>query len=225
MITFEGFRWTEGQARNLPVKNVAPKILCSHHNSALTSLDSIAQTLFETGARFHNHQFDRGLMNRSAIWSPDRATFDGFQLERLFAKIAVGVIHEDPDVRWYPTGSIGLEPPPEIIEVIYGLRKFRWPMGFYFVNSVGDQLKNEDRVAVHSMLHPQSGEFIGAIIAMRHWEFFINLSDLDPKEYSMEAVSGKRIGINGTEPLYRVGTINFNAKGKLSGQIRITWAE
>lgn len=73
------------------------------------------------------------------------------------------------------------------------------------------------------MFHPQSKGFLGAIIAIRHWEFFINLSDIDLKEYSMMSVAGKQIGNKGTDPMYRIGTINFNSGAKLSGQIKIKW--
>ena len=73
------------------------------------------------------------------------------------------------------------------------------------------------------MFHPDTRWFIGAIIAIRHWQFFINLSDLDPEQYLMKSVSGKRVGYHASDPIYRVQTINFNAGAKLSGRITFDW--
>jgi hypothetical protein len=221
-ITFSGFHWTQGQTKTLPVKNVASKILCGAHNSALSPIDALAQKLFETGARFHNNQFDRGKLKRSAIWRPDRVTFNGYDLERLFAKIATGIM-QDEQGKWHLGGTPAIEPPCHVVKAIYGICRFEYPMGLYFVNTVGDVIRNEDRITVHTLLHPDSAGFLGAIIAVRYWQFFINLSDLNPHAYSMSSVSGKAIGLNGSPPIYRIEQMNFNAGSKLSGRITIEW--
>lgn len=130
-----------GEAKNLPVEAVASKILCTTHNSALTHLDALAQKFFDAGAKFHNNQSLRRNLKRSAIWRVDRAEFDGDDVERLLAKIAVGVVQTQPDVRWHVGGTIMIEPPLEVLEVIYGKRSFERPMGMYFVNTVGDYCK------------------------------------------------------------------------------------
>ena len=223
MINFDGYRWMGGETRTLPVLSVSSKILCTTHNSALSYLDTVFQRFFETGAVFHNNLFERGKLKRSAVWKTDRATFDGYELERLLAKIAVGGIQDEPDVLWHPTGAAAIDTPKEIVEVIFGREKFTHPRGLYLVNSVGDTIVNKDRVTIHTMLHPETGWFIGAIIAIRHWQFFINLSDIDPTEYFMESVSGKRVGYDASEPIYRIKIINFNAGAKLSGRITIDW--
>ena len=224
-VTFDGFRWTPDGPRKLPVLSVAAKILCTVHNPALSYLDAVFQRLFETGAKFHNNQYERGKLKRSAIWKTDRATFDGYDLERLFAKIAVGAMQNEPSVKWHHSGTDPIDSPKEIVEVIFGLRRFERPMGMYLVNAVGDTIINEDRVTISTLLHPASNGVIGALIGIRHWQFFINMSDIDPANYEMESISGKQVGLNGSEAIYRVETINFNAGGKLSGKITIDWAE
>lgn len=225
VITFDGFHWMKGETKTLPVLSVASKILCTTHNPALSRLDIVFQKLFDIGAKFHNNQYNRGKLKRSAIWKPDRETFDGYDLERLLAKIAVGVIQEEPSVRWHPEGTLAIDPPREIVEVIFGNKRFQPPMGLYFVNSVGDTIINEDRVTIHTTLHPDTGWFIGAIVAIRHWQLFINLSEIDPMDYNMESVSGKNIGKNASAPVYRIQQINFNAGSKLSGRITIDWGD
>lgn len=223
MITFEGFSWTNGEPKNLPVKTVAAKILCTTHNSSLTHLDALAQRFFETGAKFHNNQSDRAKLKRSAIWKVDRAEFNGFDFERLLAKIAVGLVQSQADAKWHLGDSIAMEPPLLVLEAIYGLREFPRPMGLYYVGAVGDTIVNEDRVTIHTMFHPQTSRFLGAIISIRHMQFFINLSDIEPAEYSMHSVTEKVIGLNGSEPQYRIRTMNFNANAKISGQINLNW--
>lgn len=213
----------KGEPKTLPVLSVASKILCTSHNPALTYLDTVFQRLFETGAKFQHNQHERGKLKRSSIWRPDRATFNGHEIERLLTKIAIGVIQDEPGVRWHPNGVQAIDPPKEIVEVLFGRRKFERPMGMYLINSVGDTIVNEDRVTVHTMLHPNTGWFIGAVVAIRHWEFFVNLSILDPTKYQMEAVTGKRVGLNASKPIYRVSEINFNARAKLSGRIIFDW--
>jgi len=100
---------------------------------------------------------------------------------------------------------------------------FEFPMGLYFANTVGDIITNEDRVTVHTLLHPESGGFLGAIVSIRHLQFLINLSTINIHEYSTVSVSGKKIGRGGSQPIYRIEEINFNAGAKLSGRITLKW--
>jgi hypothetical protein len=223
IITFDGFDWTGDSPKNLPVKNVAQKILCTKHNSEHSPLDEAAKRLFNTAEHFHINQHKRSSMSRSSIWKPDSAEFDGHTLERLLAKIAVGVMQERSTQRWHITNSPAIEVPKSIVETIYGLREFTPPMGMYLVNAVGDKLFNQDHVSIQTMFHPETNGYIGSIISLRDWQFFINLSQLDLKDYWMESASGVIIGRNGSAPTYRIARINFTTKGKLSGKLTIKW--
>jgi hypothetical protein len=224
VITFEGLDWLNGESKYLPVKNVALRILCTTHNECLSHLDTDAQRLFETGAKFHDNQHKRAKLKRGSVWKTDRASFNGYLLERLFAKIAVGVLQEQPTRKWHLTNLPAITPPDEIVKAIFRRIPFMPPMGLYFINSVGDRLINEDRVSINTMFHPTSKGFIGAVIAIRTWQFFINLSDVNINNYSMESMSGKLVGIGGEAPICRLRTINFGTgKGSLSGRLDIDW--
>lgn len=223
MITFEGLDWSDGEAKTLPVKRVGLKILCKTHNELLSHLDVEERRIFRIPELFFSNLHHRRNAKRSEMWKVDRATFDGHTIERLFAKIATGVINEQPYRKWHLTDTPALEPPREVVETIFGLRKFAHPMGLYFVNAVGDNLYNEDRVQINTLFHPVTDRYIGAIIALRQLQFFINLSDINPEEYAMLSTTNVKIGLGGSPPTYRSQTFNFNARGKLSGKITFEW--
>lgn len=223
VITFEGLPWLDGKPKNMSVKKVFRKILCETHNKALSILDAEGIKLFWAAAKFHNNQHDRGKLKRSAMWKVDREEVDGRKLERLMAKIAVGVLQENSNEKWHLSNSSAIEPPKEVVEAIYGLREFEPPMGLYCINSVGDTVKNEDHVGLSLLYHPDTKGYIGSIITFRHWQFFINLSDASLENYTLTSATGKQIGKDGNKASYRVQRFNFNSNGKLSGVIRLNW--
>lgn len=222
-ITFEGFSWLKGESKTLPVKNVARKILCKHHNEILSELDVIAKEFFNCLARMHKNQSKRSKLKRSAIWKTDRAEFDGKLLERLFAKIAVGVFQEDKEKLWHFTQSPQMKPPQIIIEAIFGRNQLEFPFGLYLVTTKGDNIYDEDRVTIHTLFHPETKNYVGSIIGFRHWQFLMNFTDENPNEYTFESITGKIIGKGGSNPLYHPQGINFNVGGKHSGLIKINW--
>lgn len=223
IITFQGLDWINGESVNLPVKNVALKILCKTHNEILSSLDAEANRFFRTLEFFFQHLHERRNKKRSAVWKVDRAEFDGHILEKLFAKIATGVLNEQRHLKWHMTNTLAIEPPREVVETIFDLRKFEHPMGLYFVNVIGDKLYNQDRVKIHTLFHPVTDGYIGSIIELRQLQFFINLSDINPEEYTMLSTTNIKIGRDGTLPTYRSQILDFTHQGKLSGKIKFEW--
>ena len=223
LITFEGLDWSGDQPKTLPVKRVGLKILCKTHNEALSPLDMEQKKFFRTLETFFHHLYERKDAKRSAIWKVDRASFDGHILERMFAKIATGVVNEQPYRKWHLTDTEAIEPPREVVEVIFGRRKFEPPMGLYFVNAVGDPLYNEDRVQIQTLYSPGKDGYIGSIVSLRQLQFFINLSDLDPDEYTMLSTTNVKIGRGGSPLTYRHALFNFHSRGKLSGRITFEW--
>jgi len=222
-INVEGFSWTHKNTEPLPVKNLASKILCTTHNSALSYLDAECQRLFQTVETFHAKQLARGNLPRSSLWKVDRADFEGTILERIFIKIAICIAQHEKDLRWAGTNSEAIDPPKEVINALFGKCPLVSPMGLYFAMSVGELVTNEESVRIQTIRHPNTECFVGAFIAIRDWQWLINLSDTEFSHYTARSMSGQQIGKDGTPPDYHLETVNFAAKGKLSGQINIDW--
>jgi hypothetical protein len=136
------------------------------------------------------------------MWRVDREEIDRRKLERLMAKITVGVLQENPNEKWHLSNSAAIEPPKEVVEAIYRLREFEPPMGLYCINSAGDKVKNEDHVGLHLLYHPDTKRYIGSIITFRHWQFFINLSDTSLENYTLTSPTDNPIGKDGSKASY-----------------------
>ena len=169
------------------------------------------------------NQLERRDRPRSSLWQVDRADFDGTTIERIFIKIAIGIAQHEKDLRWAGTNTAAIDPPKEVINALFGKCPLVSPMGLYFATSVGELVTNEESVRIQTMRHPKTDCFVGAFIAVRDWQWFINLSDIEFSQYAARSMSGQQIGKDGKPPVYHLETITFPAKGKLSGQINIDW--
>lgn len=225
IITYEGFDWLNGESRQLPVKSVAANILCSRHNSDLSFLDSELQRFFRTLSDFHETQFSRSHLKRSAIWKTDRADFDGRIIERALTKMAIGISCNKPDTNWHLDGAKWNKPPIPIINGLFGKSDFNYPMGLFNVNEVGDEVFNREAISVQTMIHPETQGYVGAVIGIRDCQFFINLSEIDFAQNSMgfQSLTGKLFGFGGASPAYHLSEFKFQAGSKISGIIRFEW--
>jgi len=228
LITFEGLPWLDGEPKIMAVKKVFRKILCETHNNALSDYDKEGIKLFRTSEKFHHNQHLRGKLKKSTIWKTDRETIQGRNLERLMAKVAIGILQEFPEEKWHLTNTPSINPPEEIVKAIYGLSDFEYPAGLYYVGAVGDRIQNVDKVSISTLYDSNSKGYIGSLISYRDWQFFINLSDVDMDESSLRSQSGVIVGKNGSPAIYHPRSMNFdvgsgNGGGKLSGIITFEW--
>ena len=129
-------------------------------------------------------------------------------------KVAIGVTFEDPKNKWHLENSELLNPPREIVEALFGVRKLRNPMGLYGIFAPNDTLEIEDRIGLTTLLHPQTNRYIGSVVNFRHFHFLIYLTDEKASEYNFISPSGIRFGKDFTLPLYHPLHFQFNAKGK-----------
>lgn len=223
LVNFEGLPWLNGETKTLSVNKVFRKVLCDKHNRALSPLDVEGIRFFRAAEKIHINQDMRKELKRSAIWKVDRSEIDGRKLERLLAKTSIGALQEFPNEKWHLSNTPSIQPPKDILECVYGLRDFEFPMGLYCINSVGDKLFNKDDVVIDLHYHPQTSGYIGCNIAFRNWQFFINLSDINFENFALQSSTGILFGRNNEQPIYRVTKLNFNVGAKLSGVISFKW--
>ncbi len=89
--------------------------------------------------------------------------------------------------------------------------------------SVGDFLINQDQVEIRFMNHPVTKGCVGALVSFRHWNFFINLSDIDFTSFMIKSKTGNIFGGRHPKPVYRIGAFDFKANEKVSGEIKFGW--
>lgn len=92
-VTVSGFDWCKGTEKTIGVSGLVRHILCEHHNSALSVLDSEMKTWFEVirQCAFLN---DLRAERRENSWDIRHFQVDGRLLERWFLKTLINLNFE-----------------------------------------------------------------------------------------------------------------------------------
>jgi hypothetical protein len=89
-IHVQGFDWCRTESKAIGVEALTAKVLCRHHNSALSQLDSSAITAFDSirAAADLGRERESATEGRGAF---KKFVVDGLSLERWFLKTLLGV--------------------------------------------------------------------------------------------------------------------------------------
>jgi hypothetical protein len=87
-VRISGAAWTKGQTRDLPLKALQAKILCTRHNSALSPLDTMAGKFFRAVNGIYD-DLSRRTLSRKSMWH----LFSGEELELWLLKTILGFFH------------------------------------------------------------------------------------------------------------------------------------
>lgn len=223
-VTVEGQKWAE-KPKTIGKRKIGLPILCECHNKLLSPIDAYGIKIFRILESCLIKQNERSNLPRSSFWKKDVHLIEGIKFEKWMIKVAIGVTFKDPKNKWHLENCEPLNPPKEMVEALFGIKKLRYPMGLYGIFAPNDALEIEDRIGVTTLLHPQAQRYIGSLINFRHFHFLTYLTDEKVSEYNFISPSGIRFGKDSTLLIYHPRQFIFNAKGKTSAVVNFEWTD
>jgi hypothetical protein len=202
--------------------SLGANILCTTHNSGLSELDSEIRIISDRIHQFHKYHVWRSKSPTiKGAGSFVEFRIKGDLLERWMIKFLIGlfyVIHKNEC--WYDTKRMPLEPPPSLVEYVFGINQISHPVGLYLAYGIGNRHEpKEGAIDVETLLHPGGG-IIGANVGINGIRFTVSLSQLDINEYLIHSLDGTVFGPGEESLLYHPKRIVF-ANSKL--RIRFLW--
>jgi len=221
-ITVKGL-WN--QTRTVGLQALTAKNLCKTHNELLSPLDSEAKRVFDTITELYRIQEVRQALTRTKKWSVVNHEISGSLFERWTAKFLVGFFYVfGKDKLWHLTQTGPLEPPPPVVEAIFGLKPFDVPMGLYMAYDVGDRHEPGPGVDIAPLFHPDDRGLVGADLEFRGFQFVTWLSKEDPRTYDISLSAANRtFGPSGSELMYHPRKLKFRINKSISQTLEFKW--
>ena len=137
-VNVQGFRWCKNEFKKLPIRTLTSKILCRHHNSALSEVDNAAKHTFDTLAKAYDLMEKRRNI-RSRNWAVKYFRTDMLLLERWCLKTLVNInLSNKPGLPIEGNEGNSDKPVEELVKVAFGLDRFKPPMGLYRIVAKGE---------------------------------------------------------------------------------------
>jgi hypothetical protein len=202
----QGFKWCRDGPKCIGLSNLVAKILCKHHNSALSDLDDAALAAFKVFREAIRLNQVREKLKRPPIrWNVKHMTIDGPRLERWFLKTLINLTFGG---EWaIGSGSRGA-PSQELVEVAFGKRRFGHGAGLYLAARAGEQIDSMDRVNITPMTD-QNSTLVAGRFNFRGYTFFLCLI---PEKFQM---------LGDSHLLHQSVTLNCGVQDRLSHVIQI----
>jgi hypothetical protein len=222
-VIANGFDWLNGGTKEIGLSSLTANILCNHHNSQLSVLDSEAIRVFETFDEIHRLEGIRRSLKPKKIWQVKRHRVNAKLFERWVAKLLVGIFCViGKDDHWYLTNTSKDNPPETIVKGIFGEASFEMPMGIYLAQPAGVQPSFTDGliISVQTFPHPDGG-FVAGLIEFQGFRFFFWMAGKPVLSFSTP--EGTLFGPEGQLPMYHHAAIRFTIGKALSQVLEFDW--
>jgi hypothetical protein len=156
------------------------------------------------------------------MWSIVRREIDGVGLERWFLKTLINVAIDGPQ-RIGPLSSIIGEPSTELVEIAYGIRRFKPKAGLYTALQAGESISSADHFQAMPFFE---NEFVmGGRFYFRGWRFMLYLGEngLAPNAQFL-STDGPAEKL--PPPVYHIRKMNFTngiTRQRLSQVVDFNW--
>jgi hypothetical protein len=174
-VCVQGLSWCRDEPKTIGLPNLTRNILCTSHNSALSPVDEAAIKAFNVFRECVRLTDVRQLM-KERLWNIVRLNIDGAVLERWFLKTLVNVTVGGPQ-RIGPKSLVVGEPSEDLVEIAYGLRKFKPNAGLYSSAEMGETLTSEDRVTIIPFFDTGNECVFGGTFYFRGFRFMLYLGE------------------------------------------------
>jgi hypothetical protein len=177
-VSVQGMPWCKDEPKRIGLSNLTAKILCDHHNSVLSPVDTAGAQAFSVIRELMDVLRVRKTL-RPHIWNVRRYSIDGKGLERWFLKTLINVTFKGPT----PIGRSSERPgwpQNELVEVAFGLKTFEGRAGLYSLFRVGEQINSSDDLSCVPILD-QNKYISGGFFRFRGFGFLLFLEPEGPK--------------------------------------------
>jgi hypothetical protein len=174
LIIVQGFPWCLDAPKELPSKTLTQQILCKKHNEQLGSeVDWASKHSRDTLGEAMDLYTKRNSI-RSRRWTIQYFETNMQLLERWCLKTLININHQSG---WkYMDESQPESPPPELVEFVFGRRRFSDHKGLYVIAKVGSQQEmNDGRLRITPKTTREEPRLVGATFVLWGFPFYLNL--------------------------------------------------
>ena len=222
-IYAKGFPWCREEMKAFGINSLASKILCKHHNNALSPLDTAAGIAFDALRRSAEIGNERQASSSTEWPVVELVVSEARLLERWFLKTVLNLTTLDPgSILWRQTGLSLAEPPELLVRMAFGLETIREPYGLYAAVTVGEQILMHDSFVFSPLMYDGS-QMVGAMVEFRGLRFVLHLESL-PLPETLELPAAKIERWRTGDLLFRLRGANFVVKGRHSHVVRFDWS-
>lgn len=214
-IKVRGFSWCVDKPKEIGLSAAVSKILCKHHNEILSPVDHAGALVFDTFRQIRKLE-DVRVRLKPHRWRIIRYDIDGLMLERWFIKTAINLIcTQTQEVHWLESDIPRFEPPPLLVNVVFGKQELPPDMGLFFAVHEGQGVETGDDVGFAPLL---SDEGVAAgIFAFRGFRFVVPLSK-QPMPMRPPFLQNLPEGWHKAHLRRRMNAFNFNSRGGYPSQ-------
>ena len=170
-IEVSGFPWCK-ESKRIGLNALTSKILCSKHNNALSPLDQAAIDVFDA---FREQSRVANAFPRGSIPTAfSRSAIDALRVERWLLKTLVNLAYGNALFISHDGVSPG-EPTKELVEIVFGLRKFSGRAGMYVAAKPGITLKSQDTVEFGPLIKDDE-RILGGLFILRGFHLVLCLT-------------------------------------------------
>lgn len=221
-IHVEGFKWCKTEAKTVSIASLTSKILCKHHNNALSPLDAAAAQAFATLRRATALANERGQATKRR-WPVLRLEIEEpWLLERWFLKTALNICVVNPGgERWRSTGGRLDDVPEDLVRMAFGRSRIEKPRGLYTVAMLGEQVPFRDAVEFAPLYYGREG-MIAGLFTFRGLRFVCHMEPHELPSPFVLPVPHQARWASGTLQ-YHLQKLNWNIGKKLSHCVHLLW--
>jgi hypothetical protein len=238
-VVVSGFKWCT-EPIELPVSQIGANVLCSNHNSALSSLDTgagdLRRGLLEIHQRIEERDTKAAIRGVPPYYRVSKHNVDGPTTERWMLKCVIGLFTANPDDKaWSASGTPPMDPPLELVEAVYGRRVLNFPTGLYIAIDPTEPLYLMDGFRIVTYSHDgtlresgippknpdRTAGFAGAAIYFMSIRFLIWLSPELISPFTTD--TGVEFNEGANKPHFRPDVYTFNVHGLPSSELIFRW--
>jgi len=162
-IVVKGLRSDE--AKEIGINSLTANVLCSTHNSNLSSVDTGMKEIKDTIQEFYRFYGARKKIGSKNLDNFIKLNINGKILERWCIKFVIGLFYAvGKNSYWHETNTPPLNPPLNIVKAVFGLNTLEKPLGLYSDYIVGDIQRNKYADRTCEFLNHSTGGVVGAKI-------------------------------------------------------------
>lgn len=163
ILELSGMSWLKGKKKKIPIENLTSNILCTHHNSTTSSLDTEAGKFFRIFDDIAQGYHKIGRLYDNKI---HRFEFNGYLIERWMLKTLIN-LWKSKSLDNAISFQASLE---ELALIVFGKTPFPGKSGLYLICKNGMPIDSRPKIEFQTILHGSSStdaKIIGALIEIR----------------------------------------------------------
>jgi len=173
-VKVRGLPWCREREKEIGIASLTSGFLCRHHNSALSGLDSASKQTLDTLIEACD-LYARRKNIRTRHWTVKYFTTDMLLLERWCLKTLINI-----NLSGRPGLPVDAEcksnmPTEEWVRIVFGLERFKPPMGLYRVAVNGETLNDLGNGHIHVTTKSRDGRLAAADFRLWGLPFFLSL--------------------------------------------------